>query len=494
MGCRCPRQGWGIRARTRWPCAGQVVPTPWSFTGRRGRRDSAILNLDRYFGIREQGSTYTREIRAGFTTFLTMSYILTVNPQILGHAIKLPDGGDATAQLIFATAAASAIGSIVMGIVARYPFATAPGMGLNAYFAFTVVGQMGIPWQVALGAVFVEGLIFMALSFGGVRQAILSGIPGNLKYATTAGIGLFLALIGLKNAGIVVADPATYVRLGHLGSAPALIALVGLVITAIMLVRKISGAILLGIVSATLLAVFTGAHVYSTGPTTMGAFAGLGGSPVRMPVWPTDLFMAMDVKGALGLGVLGIVFTFLFVEIFDTAGTLIGLATEAGFVDEKGNLPRANEAFVSDAVATTLGAVVGTSTTTAYIESAAGIAEGGRTGLTAVVVGLLFMVSTFFWPLLQAIPNAATAPALVLVGAMMLTHLRRVEWTDYTETIPVFLTMSMMPFTYSIANGVSFGIISYCLLKLLGGRWREVHWVSWFLALILLARYVFLSE
>lgn len=446
---------------------------------------------DRYFGIGASGSTLRRELRAGLTTFLTMSYILFVNPDILGKAIVVPQ---AFAQLLFATAMSAAVGSILMGVLARYPFAQAPGMGLNAYFAFSVVLGQKIPWRVALGAVFLDGLLFVLLSIGGVRQAILRGLPENLKYATSAGVGLFLALIGLKAAGIVVAHPATYVALGPLTAAPALVALFGLLLTAALMTRRVPGAVLYGILGSTLLAIFTRAPVYPGPGGTLAPFAGLSGSIVRLPVWPRDLFLALDLRGALHLGVLGILFTFLFVEIFDTAGTLIGLSARAGFLDRHGQLPRAGRAFFSDAITTSIGAVLGTSTTTAYIESAAGIEEGGRTGLTAVVVGLLFAGSVFFWPLAALVPGCATAPALVLVGSMMIGNLGLVEWKDYGETIPVFLTLIAMPFTFSIANGVSFGIVSYVLLRLLSGRARDTSPVLLVLSALLCARYVWLGE
>ncbi|MBB6096649.1 AGZA family xanthine/uracil permease-like MFS transporter [Deinobacterium chartae] len=447
--------------------------------------------LERYFGIAASGSTVGREIRAGLTTFLTMSYILFVNPDILSQAIRVPN---AFAQLLFATAIAAAIGSIMMGLVARYPFALAPGMGLNAYFAFSVVIGQGVPWQVALGAVFIEGLLFLALSFGGIRQAIITSLPNNLKFATSAGIGLFLAIIGLKNAGIVVDNPSTLVALGALTTPSVLIALFGLLVTAVLMVRRVPGAILFGIVGATLLAIITRAPVYAGPEGKMVAFAGLNGSPVQLPVFPTDLFLAMDLQGALGLGILGIVFTFLFVSIFDTAGTLVGLSAKAGYLDEKGNLPRANQAFATDAIATSAGAAFGTSTTTAYVESASGIEEGGRTGLTAVVVGVLFLLALFLWPLAAAVPSAATAPALILVGALMASNLRLIEWDDYADAIPAFLTVALMPLTYSIANGISFGIISYAAIRLFSGRGRQVHWVMYLLAALLLVRYIWFAE
>lgn len=437
-----------------------------------------------------QGSRL-REVRAGVTTFLTMSYILFVNPQILGQAIDVPDAGP---QLLFATAAAAGIGSILMGVLARYPFAQAPGMGLNAYFAFTVVLGQHVPWRTALGAVFLDGLIFMALSLGGVRRAILNALPESLKVATSAGIGLFLALIGLKSAGIVVAHPVTLLSLGPLTRPAALITVFGLLLSAALMARRVSGAILYGILASTGLAIVTRARVFPGPGGALSAYAGLSGWPLRLPVWPRDLFWAMDVRGALHLGVWGILFTFLFVEIFDTAGTLIGLSARAGFLDERGDLPRANRAFLSDALATSIGAALGTSTTTAYIESAAGIEEGGRTGLVAVVVGALFLLSLFAWPLCAAVPAAATAPALILVGAMMMGNLRLLQWDDYGEVVPVFLLLVAMPFTFSIANGVSFGIISHVAIKALSGRVRQVNPVLAALAVVLCARYAWLAE
>jgi AGZA family xanthine/uracil permease-like MFS transporter len=446
--------------------------------------------IDRYFGLSASGSSYPHELRAAVATFLTMSYILFVNPDILGKAIVVPNSFP---QLLFVTAVASAFGSIAMGVVARYPFALAPGMGVNAYFAYTVVLGQGVKWQTALGAVFIGGFIFMLLSFGGVRQAIVNALPASLKYATSAGIGMFLAIIGLKNAGIVVASPATFVTLGHLTSPTVLVAVFGLLVTGALMIRRFPGAILVGIVAATLAAILTKAPVYF-GPSGLVPFGGLAGGIVQAPVWPADLFLAMDLKGAIGLGLLGIVFTFLFVDIFDTAGTLIGLSAKAGYLDERGELPRANQAFISDSAAIMAGAALGTSTTTAYIESAAGVEAGGRTGLTAVFVGLLFLLAVFFWPLAAAVPGAATAPALILVGAMMMSHVPRIPWNDYEEAIPAFLCMAAMPFTFSIANGISFGILSYVLLKLLSGKVKGLHWILVVLAVLLVARYIWLGE
>lgn len=449
---------------------------------------SFIKAVDNYFGISSSTSSYKQELRAGITTFVTMAYILFVNPQILGNAIQLP-GANGFAQLLTATALAAGIGSILMGILARYPFALAPGMGLNAYFAFSVVIGQKIEWQVALGAVFISGTIFCILSVVRIREMIINAIPKDLKVATAAGIGLFLAILGLKNAGIVVDNPATLVGLGSMTSAPAAIALFGLLITAILLVRNIRGAILIGIILSTILAIATGAAVFQG-----KAFGGFTGGFIQAPAWPSDLFFSFDLVAAINFGVLGIVFTFLFVDLFDTAGTLMGLADTAGYLDKQGRLPRASHAFFSDAVATMFGSILGTSTTTTYIESAAGINDGGRTGITSIVVGLLFLLSIFFWPLIGAVPAAATAPALILVGALMMMGVGKIEWKNYSVAIPSFLTLIGMPLTFSIANGVSFGIVSYVAIKLLSGKPKEVNWLMYILAALLIIRFIYIAE
>ncbi|HEX3464622.1 MAG TPA: NCS2 family permease [Candidatus Elarobacter sp.] len=447
--------------------------------------------LDRYFGLTASGSTISGELRAGLTTFLTMSYVLFVNPQVLGNAITGID--DAFAKLLVATALAAAFGSLLMAVVARYPFAQAPGMGLNAYFAYTVVLGQKIPWQAALGAVFVSGVLFVLLSVLGVRQAVVRAIPNALKFAVTAGIGMFLAFIGLKNAGAIVANPATFVTLGSLVAPPVLIALFGLVVTSALLVRRVRGAIVFGIAAATLLAILTRAPVYPGAHDALVPFGGFPHGVVALPVWPSGLAGALDVRAALALGAAAIVFTFFFVDFFDATGTLVGLASRAGYLDANGDMPRARRTFASDGLAAIAGALLGTSTTTAYIESAAGIAEGGRTGLTALAVAVLFVLSMLLWPLASVIPAAATAPALIVVGALMLDGLRNVDWSDYAVSIPVFLTMIAMPLTFSIANGVSFGVISYAAIKLLSGRGREVAPLLYAVAVLLIARYVWLS-
>jgi len=446
--------------------------------------------IDRYFGIAAAGSTVPREVRAGLTTFLTMSYVLLVNPAVLGNAIVIPDG---FAKLLLVTALAAAIGSLLMGIVARYPFAQAPGMGLNAYFAFTVVLGQKIPWQTALGAVAISGCIFILLSVLGVRQAIVRAVPHHLKYSVTAGIGMFLAFIGLKNAGLVITSPATFVTLGSFASSAALIAIVGLILTAVLFVRRVPGAILIGIIGSTLVAIVSRAAVYAGPQHALVPFGGFPHGLVALPIAPTGLVLALDLHAALGLGVAAVVFTFFFVDFFDATGTLVALANKAGVLDADGNMPRARRTFAMDGLAAVIGACLGTSTTTAYVESASGIEEGGRTGLVAVTVGLLFIMSIFLWPLAAAIPAAATAPALIVVGALMLDGLRTIDWDDYAVLISSFLCVVMMPLTFSIANGVSFGVISYATIMLLSGRGRTVDPLLYLVAAALIVRYVWLA-
>lgn len=446
--------------------------------------------LERYFGIARAGSSVPTELRAGLTTFLTMSYIIVVNPQILSQAIEVPQ---AFAQLVTVTCVAAMVGTLLMGLVARYPFAQAPGMGLNAFFTYTVVLGMGVPWQTALGAVFISGVLFVLLTVVGARTAIVRAIPLSLKLAITAGIGLFLAFLGLTNGGIVVTNEATVVGLGDLSSPTALLALVGLGLSGVLLALRVKGAILWGILATTVLAVVTGAAVYP-GADGPGPFPGFTDGVVAAPVWPGDLVGSLDIAGALGLGLLSVVFTFFFVDFFDSTGTLTGLAQKTGYLDDRGDMPRVRTTYSMDGVATSVGALMGTSTTTTYVESASGIGEGGRTGLTATATGLLFGLAMFLWPLAAAVPGAATAPALVLVGAMMMSSIKGIEWDDVSEALPAFLAMVAMPLTFSIANGVSAGIVSYVVVKVFSGRWREVHWLMAVLAVLLVARYVFLGS
>ena len=450
-----------------------------------------VGGFDRFFGITAHGSTMRAEIRAGFTTWLTMSYVLFVNPQVLSNAIDVPNGFN---QLLTSTCLAAAFGSLAMGIIARYPFAQAPGMGLNAFFAFTVVGAMGFPWQTALGAVFISGVLFVVLSAAGARQAIVKAIPLSLKFAITAGIGAFLALLGLKSAGIVVSNEATLVGLGSLENPNAWVAIIGLLGTAVLMYKKVKGAILYGIIGTSLIAILTRAHVYTGADGKPAAFQGFADGIIGVPVWPRDLIGQLDIGAALGIGLFSVVFTFFFVDFFDATGTLTGLAQRAGYLDVDGDMPRARLTFSMDGLAAMFGAFVGTSTTTAYVESASGIEEGGKTGVTASTVGVLFVLSTFLWPIAGAVPGAATAPALILVGALMMQAVRHIDWKDLSEGVPAFLAVIMMPLTFSIANGVSFGVIAYCVIKLVAGEGKKVSPILYVVAALLIARYIFLGE
>jgi AGZA family xanthine/uracil permease-like MFS transporter len=429
--------------------------------------------LERRFRLREDGTDVRTEVEAGLTTFLTMAYILAVNPQILGEAGVPVEGA------LFATAVSAALGSVLMGVLANYPFALAPGMGLNAYFTYSVVIGMGVPWQTALGAVFISGIVFIALTLGRVRELVVRAIPLTLKLATGGGIGLFIAFIGLRNAGVVQASPATLVTLGDVASPPVLLAAGGLVLTAALMARGWKSAIILGIVA-------TAAGAYLTG---------LARPPARLVAVPDagSTFLQMDVAGALGLGLLQVVFVFLFVDLFDSVGTLVGLGRQAGYLTPEGDLPRAKRALMADAVATTAGAALGTSTVTAYIESATGVAEGGRTGLTAVTAGVLFGLAVFFSPLAAAVPAVATAPALIIVGSLMLKAAVGVSWDDATEAVPAFVTLVAMPLTYSIANGLALGFITYPLIKVLAGRGREVSPLVYVLAALFVLRFAYLG-
>lgn len=439
--------------------------------------------LEHYFGIQKAQSSLARELMAGLTTFLTMAYILFVNPNILSAAIPVD-----TSQILTTTAIAAAFGSLTMGLLARHPIALAPGMGLNAYFAYTVVGQSKIPWQAALGAVFLSGLIFVLLSVSGARQALLEAIPRPLRQATAGGIGLFLAFIGLRSGGFIVPDPNTTVRMADLSQPEPRLFLLGLIVVGVLSVFRLRGALLIGIFSVALVAIFTGAPVYGGQP-----FAGFTHGIVEMPAWPKDLFFAMDIAAAIDVGVIGIILIFFFVDLFDTAGTLSGLAEEGGLADESGQMPRTNQAFTADALATVAGACLGTSTTTTYVESVAGIKAGGRTGLTAVVVGLLFLASTVFWPIAGAVPAVATAPVLVVVGSLMIPGLSRIAWQKAEVALPCFLTTLLIPFTFSIANGVSAGIIAWVIFQLPKAKSEKPSPILMVLAVILVFRYIWLA-
>ena len=457
--------------------ADSATTEPRQTTGESGAEPRS--GVDRYFEITRHGSTVPRELRAGLTTFLAMSYIIFVNPDVLGNAIVIEGVDNVFQQLVIVTCIAAAFGSLIMGLVARYPFAQAPGMGLNAFFAFTVVLGMGYTWQQALAAVFISGVLFVVLSVVGARKAIVQALPMSLKLAITAGIGAFLALIGMKNAGIVVANPDTAVGLGDFGSPTVWLALLGLVITAILMKLRVTGAILWGILATTALAIVLRLAVYP-GADGMVAFGGFSDGVVALPFWPSDLAFQMDFAGlfvtaegagqSIVAGAVTVILTFFVVDFFDATGTLTGLAQRAGFVDERGEMPRAKTLFSMDGLAAIFGASMGTSTTTAYVESAAGVEEGGRSGLTAVTTGGLFVLAMFFWPLVGAVPSAATAPALILVGALMMEGVKDIEWDDVAIAVPAFLTIVAMPFTYSIANGVAFGIISYALIRVFTGQ------------------------
>ncbi|WP_341911199.1 NCS2 family permease [Ferrovibrio terrae] len=427
--------------------------------------------LERYFKLAEHGTTVKTEVLAGFTTFLTMAYIVFVNPAILSKA-----GIDPGAAFV-ATCLAAAIGTAIMGLYANYPVALAPGMGLNAYFAFGVVLGMGHTWQVALGAVFLSGVIFLIISVLPIREAIINSIPHSQKLAIGAGIGLFLGLIGLKEAGLVVDHPATLVALGKVAAPTVLMAILGFLLIAILDFRKLPGAIMIGILVVTVLGIALG----------LSKFGGIVSTPPSLA--PT--FMQMDVKGALSLGLLAIVFAFLMVDLFDTAGTLVAVAPRAGLMDADGKLKRLGKALVADSTATIAGAALGTSTTTSYIESAAGIRVGGRTGLTAVVVALLFLLALFFSPLAGSIPPFATAPALVFVACVMASGLAKIDWEDVTEFAPAMITAVMMPFTFSITNGIGLGLISYVIIKAGTGRVKDIHPITAAIALAFVLKFAF---
>jgi adenine/guanine/hypoxanthine permease len=429
--------------------------------------------LERLFKLSENKTTIRIELAAGVTTFLTMSYIIFVNPQILSEA------GVPYAGALFATCLSAAVGSLMMGLIANYPFALAPGMGLNAYFTYTVVKTMGYDWRVALGAVFISGVVFLLLTLARIRAMIVDAIPMTMKTAVAAGIGLFIAFIGLKNAGVIAASPATFVTLGHIASKPALLALGGLLITAALMARGNKAAIIIGVFAVAAAAI----------PLDLSKF------PDSLIQTPDALstFMKLDVRGAVQLGAFDVIFVFLFVDLFDTIGSLMGLGRQAGYLTPEGKMPRVNRALFADAIATIAGSVFGTSTVVTYIESATGVSEGGRTGLTSVTVAALFLLAMFFSPIAAAIPPIATAPALIIVGALMIGAVTSIKWNDMTEAVPAFLTMLAMPLTFSIANGLALGFIFYPLLKVLTGRWREASPLVYILAVLFVLRYVYLG-
>jgi AGZA family xanthine/uracil permease-like MFS transporter len=429
--------------------------------------------LERHFGFAAHGTTWRTEILAGLTTFITMAYIIFVNPAILSQT------GMPLAAVTTSTCLCAAIGSILMGALANYPLALAPGMGLNAYFTYTVVKGMGVPWQTALGAVFLSGVIFLVLTFGGIRQKLLAAVPHQLHAAVAGGIGLFIAFIGLRNAGIIVPSAATTVTLGNLHAHDTQLAIFGIVLIAVLQAYKVKASMLIGVL--TTLAAGILLHQVTYVPSTFNPMA------IRATLFH------LDIRGALKMNALEIIFVFLFVDLFDNIGTLVAVTERAGLIADDHTIPRLDKIFFADATSTVIGSLAGTSTVTSYIESSAGVAAGGRTGVTAIVTGLLFLAAIFVAPVVGAIPDFATAPALILVGALMLGGAARIDWHEPRVAIPAFLTLITIPLTYSIATGLSFGLISYAVLELATGRGRRQHWMLYLLAVLFLLRFIYIA-
>ena len=428
--------------------------------------------IERYFGINGQNTTIRTEILAGITTFLTMAYIIFVNPNILA------DAGMDRGAVFVATCLAAAVGCFIMGIYARLPVALAPGMGLNAFFTYGVVLGMGYTWQTALGAVFLSGCIFVFLSLFKIREWVITAIPNSLKQGIVAGIGAFLAFIALKSSGIIVANEATFVSLGDLQQFSPMMAALGFFLIIGLVYRNIPGAVTIGILAVSVIAVITG-NV---------AFEGV----MSMPPAIAPTFLQLDIAGAFDVGMISVIFAFLFVDLFDTSGTLIGVTNKAGLVDKNGDIPNLDKALLADSTATVAGSLLGTSSTTSFVESTAGVAAGGRTGLMAVTVGILFLLSIFFAPLAGMIPAYATAGAIFYVSVLMLYTLKDIDWEDLTEAAPVAVVLLMTPLTYSIADGISLGFITYTVVKVLTGKFNQVSVAVWALTIILLAKIVFL--
>jgi adenine/guanine/hypoxanthine permease len=428
--------------------------------------------LERLFKLTENQTTVRQEFFGGLTTFMTLAYIVVVNPQILSVAGMPAEG------VLFATCISAAVGTLVMGLAANYPIALAPGLSLNAYFVYSVCIGLKIPWQTALGVVFISGALFVILTVTRVREQIVNGIPDSLKHSTAAGIGMFIAFIGLRNAKIVIANSATFVGLGSFSDPAVQTAALGVVLTLILMARRIHTAILLGIVGTWLLGI-------------LRKLSHLPSAVVSLP-HPSTTFLKLDLRAALHLGLFEIAFVFLFVDLFDNVGTLVGVCEQAGFVKD-GKIPRVGRALLADGIATMFGALTGTSTVTSYIESAAGVAAGARTGLSSVFISIFFVGAIFFSPLAAAIPEFATAPALILVGSLMAQSISRVKWGDFSEALPSFITMVGMPLSFSIATGLSFGIISYTIVKVASGKFKEVSTLVWILTILFILRYVYLA-
>ena len=429
--------------------------------------------LKKLFGFDPAKTTIRTEILAGITIFLTMSYILAVNPVMFKLLDGMPEG-----SVFTSTALAAIVGCLAMAFWGKLPFGLAPGMGLNAFFVYTVCIGMGYAWQFALTAVFIEGLIFILLTVTNVREAIVKAIPVNLRYAVGAGIGLFIAFIGLQNAGVIVNSDATLVVLGDITSGSALLAMIGLIITGVLYVKNVRGALLLGILITTLIGI----------PMGITDFKGVLSQPHSI----APIFCQFDWKNIFTLDMLVVVFTFLFIDMFDTVGTLIGVCTKAKLVDEKGNIDRLNQAFMADAIATTVGACLGTSTTTTYVESASGVAQGGRSGLTAFVIACCFAVALFFSPLFLSIPAAAIAPVLIIVGLMMLEPVKNIDFNDFSEAIPAFVCIIVMPLAYSISDGILIGMICYVVFNLLCGNFKKLTPTMIILSILFILKYMFI--
>ena len=427
--------------------------------------------LKKLFGFDSTKTTVRTEIVAGVTTFLTMSYILAVNPTMFGELDGMPVG-----SVFTSTALAAIVGCLAMAFVGKLPFGLAPGMGLNAFFVYSVCMGMGYSWQFALTAVLIEGLIFIVLTLTNLREAIVNAIPMSLRNAIGAGIGLFIAFIGLKSAGVVVADGATLVALGDVTSGSALLAFIGLVITGFMYSRNVPGAILLGIIITMVIGI----------PLGVTEFKGIVSAPESI----APIFCQFEFDQIFSVDMLVVVFTFFFIDMFDTVGTLVGVCTKAKMLDEKGNIHRVKQAFMADSIATTVGAMLGTSTTTTYVESAAGVAQGGRSGLTALVVGGCFVIAIFFSPLFLSIPSAATAPALIIVGLLMVEQIKNVDFDNFSESIPAFVCMLMMPLTYSISNGILIGMITYVLMNMICGKFKKLSPAMYILAVLFILKYI----
>lgn len=428
--------------------------------------------LEKRFRLSEKKTDVKTELMAGFTTFMTMSYILAVNPQMLSET-GMDKGGVFTASVI-----ASIIAMICMAFLANLPFGLAPGMGLNAFFTFTVVKTLGYTWQFALTAVFLEGIVFLILSLFKVREMIFDAIPINLKKAVSCGIGLFIALVGLVNSGIILQGEGTVLQLGNLLSRESVVFIVGLFIISLLLAREIKGALMYGILASTILALILGVSKYQ------------GGSPITLPPSLAPVAFKIQFDKIFTFDMFTVVFTFLFVDIFDTVGTLVGVSAKAGMLDEQGKLKEASPALLADAIGTTAGSLLGTSTVTTFVESASGVAEGGRTGLTALSTAFFFFLSLFLFPVFGMIPAQATGPALVIVGLFMLSSIKEIDFYDYSEAIPAFITIIAMPFCYSIAEGISFGMISYVLIKLLAGKRKDISILMYILAIVFVLRII----